>query len=85
MELLPFDRDTPCPACGIRMDIGRACREAHADLPARSGTSPLTGHLHVECPGCGWAGYMELAFPDGDAGSTGADGIESGRSAVDRT
>jgi len=64
VELLEFDRETPCPACGIRMDIGRVCREPHDDLDPGRERAPSPTHLHVGCPGCGWSGYMKPAMPD---------------------
>ncbi|MGH2467719.1 MAG: DUF2087 domain-containing protein [Candidatus Limnocylindrales bacterium] len=63
-DLLPFDREMPCPACGIQMGIVGLCREPH---PAPPGSSPASAHgpwpehLHVECPGCGWDALMETA------------------------
>ncbi len=64
MELLEFDRETPCPACGIRMEIDRVCREPHDDLEADQAAAASPAHLHVGCPGCGWSGYMKPASPD---------------------
>ena len=61
MELLPFDRDLPCPACGIRLAIIRVCREPHPDLVYASGQDAPLEHLHVACPGCAWSGYMQTA------------------------
>ncbi len=60
-ELLAFDRDLPCPACGIRLEIIGVCREAHRDLAPSGDPHPPAGHLHVACPGCGWSAYMQPA------------------------
>ncbi len=60
IELLPFDREAPCPACGIALEIERVCAASHPDLPAPPGVTRLE-HLHVACPGCGWSGYMAVA------------------------
>ncbi len=73
MELLEFGRDTPCPACGITLEIRSVCHEAHGDLEVRAVThgAPASGpevggngvdHLHVVCPGCRWTGYMRVAM-----------------------
>lgn len=72
--LLPFDREAPCPACGIALEIRRVCREPHPGLvePAAPGSVSVPGHgtasarrgpehLDVACPGCGWSGWMEIA------------------------
>ncbi len=59
-ELLPFDRDTPCPACGIQLEIERLCREAHP-VSGEAPTQPWPEHLHLRCPGCAWAGVMATA------------------------
>ena len=64
MELLEFDRETPCPACGIRMEVDRVCREPHDDLDTGGESAPSAVHLHVGCPGCGWSAYMKPAAPD---------------------
>ena len=61
MELLAFDRDTPCPACGIRVEIGGVCRARHRDSATHGSAEAPAPHLHVACPGCGWAGYMRTA------------------------
>ena len=61
MELLPFDRDLPCPACGIRLAIAGVCREPHPDLVDASGSDAPFEHLHLACPGCGWSACMETA------------------------
>ncbi len=61
MELLPFDRDLPCPACGIRLEIIRVCGEPHPDLVYVSGQDAPLEHLHVACPGCRWSAYMQTA------------------------
>ena len=61
MELLPFDRDLPCPACGIRLAIVGVCREPHRDLVHSSVSDAPVEHLHVACPGCAWSGYMQTA------------------------
>ena len=61
MEPLPFDRDLPCPACGIRLEIVGVCREPHPDLVASGGPGTPSEHLHVACPGCGWSAYMRTA------------------------
>jgi hypothetical protein len=61
-ELIPFGRDVPCPACGIALEIRRVCTEPHPDLDAdAAGPGGRLEHLHVECPGCGWSGYMSTA------------------------
>ena len=64
MDLLDFDRETPCPACGIRVQIDRVCRDEHDDLNAGGERDRPPAHLHVACPGCGWSGYMRTASPD---------------------
>ncbi|HEX5467403.1 MAG TPA: DUF2087 domain-containing protein [Candidatus Limnocylindrales bacterium] len=68
MDLLPFDREMPCPACGIQMTIVGLCREDHhtglgADDSAASPGPAASGaeHLLVRCPGCGWEAFMETA------------------------
>jgi hypothetical protein len=64
-QILPFDRDTPCPACGIGLDVVKVCRQPHPGLepdPARPPT-PIE-HLHVACPGCGWSACMRVAGPE---------------------
>ena len=61
MELLPFDRDLPCPACGIRLEIVGVCREPHPDLVPSVSPGTPSEHLHVACPGCGWSAYMRTA------------------------
>ena len=61
MEPLPFDRDLPCPACGIRLEILGVCRETHPDLVPSGGPDAPSEHLHVACPGCGWSAYMRTA------------------------
>ncbi len=63
MEEFAFDRDAACPACGIGLEIRGVCRERRADLaPDRDrGGTEQSGHLHVECPGCGLSGYMDTA------------------------
>ncbi len=64
MELFAFDRDLPCPACGIRIEIGVVCREPHRDLVSSGEARPSAVHLHVACPGCGWSAYMRTASAD---------------------
>ena len=65
-ELIPFGRDVPCPACGIALEIRRVCAEPHPDLAVDlEGAGGGLEHLHAECPGCGWSGYMATA---GDRG-----------------
>lgn len=64
LDLLPFDREMPCPACGVQMGIVGLCREAHpVSRQARpaSADGPWPEHLHVACPGCGWDALMETA------------------------
>jgi hypothetical protein len=64
MELLEFDRETPCPACGIRIEVDRVCRDPHDDLSLGREGPPSPAHLHVVCPGCAWSGCMRTAAPD---------------------
>lgn len=60
--LLPFGRDTPCPACGIALEIVKVCEERHPDMvPEPAGPGGRLEHLHVVCSGCGWSAYMEVA------------------------
>ena len=63
MELLGFDREAACPACGIGLEIRRVCREWHPnlDLDGDLRTAVPFEHLHVECPACGWTAFMETA------------------------
>jgi hypothetical protein len=63
MELLGFDRDAACPACGIGLEIRGVCRERHAnlDMDGDRRTAEPFEHLHVECPACGWTAFMETA------------------------
>ncbi len=61
-ELIAFGRDVPCPACGIAVEIRRVCAERHPDLAVDpGGPDDRLEHLHVECPGWGWSGYMATA------------------------
>ncbi len=78
-ELIPFGRDVPCPACGIALEIRSVCPEPHPDLDmgVAAGVTRLE-HLHVECAGCGWSGYMATA--GGQAPPPPADAPSSARS-----
>ena len=60
-EPMPFDRDTPCPACGIQLSIVGVCREAHHGRAGMTMSGAALEHLHVTCPGCGWGAVMETA------------------------
>lgn len=72
--ILPFDRDTPCPACGIALEVVMVCWQPHTDLvPDLADPARPVEHLHVACPGCGWSAYMRVAGGDG-APATGAAG-----------
>ena len=63
--ILPFDREAPCPACGIALEILGVCREPHADLvPVPADATWIVEHLHVACAGCGWSAYMSVAAGD---------------------
>jgi hypothetical protein len=67
-ELLTFDREAPCPACGIALEIRGVCDQPHRDLDTDAGRVRRLVHLDVACPGCGWSGYMRTAIgTDGPA------------------
>ena len=84
-ELLPFDHDTPCPACGIQLQVERLCREAHP-VPGEAPTEPWPEHLHLRCPGCAWAGVMATAGnPEARADHSGGGGATPGRAKVQAT
>ena len=55
LQLLPFDREAACPACGIQLGIVGLCRATHGTI------ADGMEHLHVACPGCGWETVMETA------------------------